>query len=241
MADDALTRKDAEMGRLAEWLDSQDFYELCQQYRHAQDLLPRAPGLLTAAQAYEELKRQIRERALSLESVREEALASLKECTYALQQAIRTGKIGWLQETALETALRISIAPAESVMETKRNAARYLWWRNAKIAEASHDYHFDDLLGKIENACDLTHEIDAAIDADMGIGALQHAPARVAEGGPAITEEKIGDLLAELEILNFMDVGAPRHQRKKEYEHIREFLISLAPGVVEPNFEKAKK
>ncbi len=180
-------------------------------------------------------------RALSLESVREEALASLKECTYALQQAIRTGKIGWLQETALETALRISIAPAESVMETKRNAARYLWWRNAKIAEASHDYHFDDLLGKIENACDLTHEIDAAIDADMGIGALQHAPARVAEGGPAITEEKIGDLLAELEILNFMDVGAPRHQRKKEYEHIREFLISLAPGVVEPNFEKAKK
>lgn len=56
---------------------------------------------------------------------------------------------------------------AEKLGQDSIDANRYRWWRNAKVAEASHDYHFDDLLGKIENAADLAHEIDAAIDADM--------------------------------------------------------------------------
>lgn len=43
-----------------DWLDDQDFYEMCQQYRHAQDAVAR-PGFLTAAEAFEALKEYIRE------------------------------------------------------------------------------------------------------------------------------------------------------------------------------------
>ena len=44
------------------WLDEQDFYEICQVYRHARDPLPIAPGFLNAAEAFEQLKQYIRER-----------------------------------------------------------------------------------------------------------------------------------------------------------------------------------
>ena len=47
----------------SEWLDSREFYELCQQYRHAQDAVPRHPGALTAQEAFEILKIEILEHA----------------------------------------------------------------------------------------------------------------------------------------------------------------------------------
>ncbi len=47
---------EAERAELASWLDTQDFYELCQTYRHARDGVPLAPSLLTAAEAYDALK-----------------------------------------------------------------------------------------------------------------------------------------------------------------------------------------
>ena len=42
------------------WLDSQDFYELCQAYRHAEQRGVLLPGMPTAAQAYENLQAGIR-------------------------------------------------------------------------------------------------------------------------------------------------------------------------------------
>ncbi len=46
---------------MSDYLDEQDFYEVCQTYRHAQDVLPLAPGLLTAAEAFDALKEYIRQ------------------------------------------------------------------------------------------------------------------------------------------------------------------------------------
>jgi hypothetical protein len=81
--------------------------------------------------------------------------------------------------TPLDIGIRLRVATCDLALqslsqEAVRNevqdridAGRYRHWRNAKVGEASHDYHFDDLLGKIENVCDLANEIDAAIDADM--------------------------------------------------------------------------
>lgn len=43
-----------------DWLDDQDFYEMCQQYRHARDIAA-PPGFLSAAEAFEALKEYIRE------------------------------------------------------------------------------------------------------------------------------------------------------------------------------------
>lgn len=43
-----------------EWMDSQEFYELCQTYRHSRDAVPLAPGLLTASEAFEQLKSAIK-------------------------------------------------------------------------------------------------------------------------------------------------------------------------------------
>ena len=40
---------------MAEWLNSQDFYELCQQYRHAHDGKPAHDDLLNAAEAFDML------------------------------------------------------------------------------------------------------------------------------------------------------------------------------------------
>lgn len=51
-----------EVDDYADWLDEQEFYEICQQYRHARDGVERHPGLLTAAEAFEVLKAYIRER-----------------------------------------------------------------------------------------------------------------------------------------------------------------------------------
>ena len=41
-------------------LDSEEFYEVCQRYRHAQDAIPLGPGFPTAAEAFEQLKEWIR-------------------------------------------------------------------------------------------------------------------------------------------------------------------------------------
>ena len=56
----------------------------------------------------------------------------------------------------------------------------------------------------------------------------------------ATTEAQVAALLTDLELLNFMEPGVKREQRKDNYQRIREFLISLAPGVTEPNFERKK-
>jgi len=44
---------------MREWLESQEFYELCQDYRHAGDIQPVHQFLPTAAEAFETLKREI--------------------------------------------------------------------------------------------------------------------------------------------------------------------------------------
>ena len=41
------------------WLRSQEFYELCQRYRHARDVVAAGSGLPTASEAFEELQREI--------------------------------------------------------------------------------------------------------------------------------------------------------------------------------------
>jgi hypothetical protein len=51
---------------MREWLDTQEFYELCQQYRWAQDGVPRGPEALTAAEAFEVLKAEILKHAEEL-------------------------------------------------------------------------------------------------------------------------------------------------------------------------------
>lgn len=43
------------------FLEEQDFYEMCQVYRHSRDCVPNAPGHPTASQAFEELKDYIRQ------------------------------------------------------------------------------------------------------------------------------------------------------------------------------------
>lgn len=53
-------------------LDSQDFYEVCQQYRHAE----HAFGSPTAPEAFEELKKWIREMQSFIHSPEEIANAS---------------------------------------------------------------------------------------------------------------------------------------------------------------------
>jgi len=50
--------KDA-IERMKAWLESQDFYELCQNYRHARDIKPHREGADTAAGAFERIKREI--------------------------------------------------------------------------------------------------------------------------------------------------------------------------------------
>ena len=44
-----------------DWLDEQEFYEYCQNYRHASDLDPKMPGAPTATEAFEMLKKYIRD------------------------------------------------------------------------------------------------------------------------------------------------------------------------------------
>lgn len=49
-------------------LDGQDFYELCQRYRFARDVIPVAPGLPNASEAFEDIKTFIRTGKLPFES-----------------------------------------------------------------------------------------------------------------------------------------------------------------------------
>ncbi len=75
-----------------------------------------------------------------------------------------------IEALAYERAGFPQMAPGAAAAELARlracekDAGRYRCWRNAKVAEVSHDYHFDYMLGKIESACDLAEEIDSAID-----------------------------------------------------------------------------
>lgn len=50
--------KDA-IERMKAWLESQKFYELCQNYRHASHIKPHREGADTAAGAFERIKREI--------------------------------------------------------------------------------------------------------------------------------------------------------------------------------------
>ena len=53
-----------------------------------------------------------------------------------------------------------------------------------------------------------------------------------------ISDSEVAERLVDLEMLNFMDVGARRDLRKQEYERLRAFLISLAPNAVLPEHEQ---
>lgn len=113
-----------------------------------------------------------------------------------------------------QTELSTVRAEIESV---KRNARRYLWWRANRL---------DDT----DEACDIINaleyddgpSLDAAIDARIAL-----EPDEIDDA----FKMQIADLLADLEILNFMEVGAARSNREKEYQRLRAFLISLAPDV----------
>ena len=63
-----------------ERLDSQDFYEICQQYRHARDI-NALPGAITATEAYEALKQHVC--ALLAEAVAQERAEIEKACRVA--------------------------------------------------------------------------------------------------------------------------------------------------------------
>lgn len=54
----------------------------------------------------------------------------------------------------------------------------------------------------------------------------------------ATNKAQVAKLLVDLELLNFMDIGVARHQRKAEYDRLRAFLISLAPNAVLPEHEQ---
>ncbi len=44
-----------------DWLDEQEFYEVCQTYRHASAVRANIHGFLTPAEAFEALKKYIRD------------------------------------------------------------------------------------------------------------------------------------------------------------------------------------
>lgn len=44
-----------------DWLDEQEFFDLCQSYRHSQDAVADFPGMPTSAEAFETLKKYIRD------------------------------------------------------------------------------------------------------------------------------------------------------------------------------------
>lgn len=64
-------------GLVRDWLESQDFYELCQNYRHAPDMMKRE-GQDNAAEAFERLKREIGQRHAARIVALEAELASVK-------------------------------------------------------------------------------------------------------------------------------------------------------------------
>jgi len=67
---------------LVKWLDSQEFYEWCQQYRHAKDLI----GNPTAAQAFDALRAEIARQAAMQTRTLEAACEGMAEALekYAL-------------------------------------------------------------------------------------------------------------------------------------------------------------
>lgn len=46
---------------VTDWLDEQEFFDICQSYRHAGDGSPIFPGMPTAAESFEALKKYIRD------------------------------------------------------------------------------------------------------------------------------------------------------------------------------------
>lgn len=44
-----------------DWLDEQEFYDICQSYRYAKDVVADFPGMPTAAEAFEAMKKYIRD------------------------------------------------------------------------------------------------------------------------------------------------------------------------------------
>lgn len=51
-----------------DWLDEQEFYEVCKSYWHAKDAVADFPGMPTAGEAFEALKKYVRER-IELEKI----------------------------------------------------------------------------------------------------------------------------------------------------------------------------
>ena len=51
------------------------------------------------------------------------------------------------------------------------------------------------------------------------------------------TPDEVAERLVDLELVNFMEIGAKREHRAAEYQRLRAFLISLAPEAVEPDFK----
>ena len=64
------------------WLESKEFYEVCQSYRHAQDVIAAAPNLPNASEAFEALKEYIRQKEQELEERHEMIRAECCEATF---------------------------------------------------------------------------------------------------------------------------------------------------------------
>lgn len=78
-------------GLVRDWLESQDFYELCQNYRHAPDMMKRE-GQDNAAEAFERLKREIGQRHAARIVALEAELASVKAERDAMLHDLETSE-----------------------------------------------------------------------------------------------------------------------------------------------------
>lgn len=71
---------------------------------------------------------------------------------------------------------------------------------------------------------------------DHVVMAINAAPSETQAQLPS--EAEVAERLVDLELLNFMEIGARREHREQEFQRLRAFLIRLAPGVVLPDHEK---
>ena len=82
-------------------LESQEFYDICQQYRHARDVTPH-PGMPTASQAFKELKEWIRTHV----SGAAPAGSPIGECEAVAQVVLVDGHKANVPSNRMLTALR---------------------------------------------------------------------------------------------------------------------------------------
>jgi hypothetical protein len=106
-----------------EWLESQDFYELCQQYRHSHEVSGH-PGIPTVVEAFERLKLSIADAFVPLSAQSETAPTGAAETFYKerclklereLAEANRD--VGHLHECLRQAAMQEDSAPSSAAVK----------------------------------------------------------------------------------------------------------------------------